>query len=267
VIASQRQWWSLPARRYRLANRIAFQFADCVIANSSAVGSSVPSRGAHRLPVAIIPNFVDDVAFAPWSDEQRSSMLRELGVPNDAIVIGVIANLSPVKDHATLLRAMAMLAPNWPSLHLVLVGDGECREALASLARTLDLERRVHFAGRRSNERNLHHLFDLSILCSLSEGFPNSIIEAMAAGKAVVATEVGGVAEAVVHGETGLLVPPSSPARLASALDELLRDPRRRATFGAAALDRARRQYQAAPVVGSLEALYERLLKAAGLSS
>src|SRR5205807_5494697 len=139
-------------------------------------------------------------------------------------------------------------------------GDGECRAALASLARTLGLEGRVHFAGQRPNEPNLHHLFDVSVLCSLSEGFPNSVVEAMAAARAIVATDVGGVAEAVADGESGLLVPPSNGERLAAAIDELLLDPKRRAMLGAAALERARRHYSAAGVLGSLEALYDRLL-------
>jgi glycosyltransferase involved in cell wall biosynthesis len=167
-----------------------------------------------------------------------------------------------VKDHATLLQAAARLAPRWPELRVVLVGDGECRHALESVARTLGLERRVHFAGRLPNEPNLHHLFDVSVLCSVSEGFPNSIVEAMAAARPVVATNVGGVADAVTDGETGLLVPPSNPERLAATIDELLLDPARRRALGAAARERARSRYRAAAVVASLEALYDRLLGA-----
>jgi glycosyltransferase involved in cell wall biosynthesis len=120
----------------------------------------------------------------------------------------------------------------------------------------------VHFAGVRPNEPNLHHLFDISVLCSLSEAFPNSIVEAMAAGKPVVATRVGGVGDAVVDGETGLLVPPRLPAALAAAIEQLLIEPERRREMGAAAARRARAQFHASRVLPTLESLYDRLLSA-----
>jgi len=114
----------------------------------------------------------------------------------------------------------------------------------------------------RPNEPNLHRLFDISVLCSLSEAFPNSIVEAMAAGKPVVATRVGGVVDAVIDGETGLLVAPREPAALAAAIEQLLTQPDRQREMGAAAARRARTQYHANRVLPALEALYERLLAA-----
>jgi glycosyltransferase involved in cell wall biosynthesis len=264
IIASRRWWRSLPAPRYRIANRLAFRLAHCVVANSPAVALSVQTEdGVPPERVAVVPNFVDDAAFGPLSTEGRAAMLSALGVPEGVLVVGVVANLSPVKDQGTLLRALALLGPRWPQVHVVLVGDGECRATLESLTRMLGLEERVHFVGRQPNEPNPHHLFDISVLCSLSEGFPNSIIEAMAAAKPVVATDVGGVADAVTDGETGLLVPPSNPERLAAAIEELLLDPDRRHALGAAGRDRARAHYHAGVVVQSLEALYDRLLEAA----
>jgi L-malate glycosyltransferase len=264
IIASRRWWRSAAARRYRVANTLAFRFAQCVVANSPAVALSLQTEdGVRPERIAVVPNFVDDAAFVPLSAEKRADRRRALGVPTDAFIVGVVANLSPVKDHGTLLQAVALLAPRRPELHAVLVGDGECRPALESLTRTLGLENRVHFVGRQPNEPNLHCLFDVSVLCSVSEGFPNSIIEAMAAGRPVVATNVGGVGDAVSDGETGLLVPPSKPCRLAAAIEELLLDPGRRCVFGAAARERARARYHSAIVVGSLERLYSRLLNAA----
>jgi glycosyltransferase involved in cell wall biosynthesis len=103
---------------------------------------------------------------------------------------------------------------------------------------------------------NPHHLFDVSVLPSLSEGFPNSLVEAMAAGRPVVATRVGGVPDAVADGVTGLLVPPATPALLAAALAELLADPARRAAMGAAGSARARALFHAGTVIPLLEAMY-----------
>jgi glycosyltransferase involved in cell wall biosynthesis len=263
IIASRRWWRSVYARRYRVANTLALRLAHCVVANSSAVALSLQTEdGVRPERIAVVPNFVEDAAFAPLSAAERWARLREVRVPVEALVVGVVANLSPVKDHGTFLRAMALLAPRWPELHAVLVGDGECRPALESLTRTLGLEARVHFAGRQPNEPNLHRLFDVSVLCSLSEGFPNSIVEAMAAARPVVATDVGGVSDAVQDGETGLLVPPSNPERLAAAIEALLLDPGRRCALGAAGRDYARAHYHAGAVVASLEALYDKLLAA-----
>jgi glycosyltransferase involved in cell wall biosynthesis len=264
IVASRRWWRSLPAQRYRLANTLAFRLADCVVANSPSVAWSLATEdGVRPERIAVVPNFVDESAFAPLSSEKRAAMLDVLGVPDHALVVGIVANLSPVKDHATLLRAAALLTPRWPWLRVVLVGDGECRAALEALTHTLGLGGRVHFAGLRPNTPNPHQLFDVSVLCSLSEGFPNSIVEAMAAARPVVATDVGGVADAVSDGQTGLLVPPSNPERLAAAIEELLVDPARRRTMGLAGRDHARTRYHADTVVPSLEALYDRLLGAA----
>jgi glycosyltransferase involved in cell wall biosynthesis len=261
IIASRRWWRSVYPWRYRVANTLALRLAHCVVANSPAVASSLQAEdGVRPERVAVVPNFVDDDAFAPLSAAERAARLRALCVPADALVVGVVANLSPVKDHGTFLRAVALLASRWPELHAVLVGDGECRPALESLARTLGLEARVHFAGRQPNEPNPHGLFDVSVLCSVSEGFPNSIVEAMAAARPVVATDVGGVSDAVVGGTTGLLVPPSNPGRLAAAIEDLLLDPGCRRALGAAGRDRARARYHAGAVVASLEALYDKLL-------
>jgi glycosyltransferase involved in cell wall biosynthesis len=138
---------------------------------------------------------------------------------------------------------------------------------LAQLARSLGIAGAVHFTGYLSNERNLHRLLEVSVLCSLSEGFPNAVIEAMAAGRPVVATNVGGIPDAVRDGETGVLVPPGNPDALAGAIELLLRDPERRRTLGGAAQRIARREYHVSTVMASLEALYDRLLRRAPLTA
>jgi glycosyltransferase involved in cell wall biosynthesis len=122
----------------------------------------------------------------------------------------------------------------------------------------------VIFAGSRPQHPSFHHLFDISALTSHREGFPNVIVEAMAAGRAVVSTTVGGVADAVVHGENGLLVPPGEPDALAAALEMLLNDPARRRGMGAAGRRLAEKRFSARPALNQLEALYETLAGGAG---
>ena len=164
--------------------------------------------------------------------------------------------LRPEKDLVSLVRAMALLAPRHPALHLLLVGRGPCDEALAAAARELGIADRVHFAGYQPAVPNPHQYLDISVLCSLHEGFPNAIIEAMAAARPVVATNVGGIPDAVAHGETGLLVEPSDPAALAAAIGRLVEDPGLRARLGEAGRERARADYRADAVLDALTALY-----------
>ena len=258
VIASKR-WWR-PEGPHQLANAVAFRFAHCVLANSDAVARSL--REMERVSprrIAVVPNFVDEPAFTPLPAAERARLLGELGVPDGAVVVGVVAGLRPVKDIHSLLAAVATLRGRWPALHVVLVGDGPLREQLATEARAMGLGDALHLAGHRPQEPNPHALLDVSVLCSLHEGFPNSVVEAMAAARPVVGTAVGGIPDAVVEGETGMLVPPQSPERLAAALDSLLVDPTRRTRMGEAGQRRARERYHATAVVPQLEELYETL--------
>jgi glycosyltransferase involved in cell wall biosynthesis len=264
VIASRRWWHTLNRRAHRVACAVGYRLADRVLANCDAVATSLVSD--EHVPasrVVVIPNFLDASAFEPVPEALRQERLATFGVPRDALVVGVVARLNPIKDHASLIRAIATLAARWPRLHLVVAGRGPTRESLERLAAELRLADRVHFVGLQPQQPNLHALFDLSVLPSLSEGFPNAVLEAMAAAAPVVATAVGGTRDAVVSGETGLLVPAADPRALASAIESLLGDPARRAMMGMAGRERAQRMYQAASVVPLLESLYESLARPA----
>ena len=117
VIASRR-WWTWPPRRaQRIVNSVASRFAHRVLANSRAIAEMLhDSERFPRARIAVIPNFVDDRTLAAFSPDQRASLLRQFGVPAGARVIGAVAGLNPIKDHATLLRAVALLSPRWPEL-------------------------------------------------------------------------------------------------------------------------------------------------------
>lgn len=256
VIASRRWWDSTPRRSHRLANRWTSRLAHYVTANSAAVGRLVVAEGIAESRLRVFPNFIEPEAFASEPDGWRRDALAALGVPEGAIVIGTVGRLEPVKDQATLLRAFARLTGAGASAHLVLVGDGSARASLEALARELGIKSRTHFAGARPSRPNSHQLFDIAALPSLSEGFPNSLVEAMAAGRAAVATPVGGVTEAITHGESGLLVPVSDPTALAAALQQLVDDPDERARLGAAARVRARLLFDRDAVITSLTEWY-----------
>ena len=261
VIASRRSWYSphLQGRILR-ANRVAYRFAHRVVGNSPSVSRLVESEGGVSASrIVTIPNFLDEESFEPLPAPERRRMLGELGVPEGAFVVGIIARLSPVKDHGPLLRAIASLRDRIPAVHCVLVGDGPEHASIEALASTLGIRDIVHLAGERTQPPNLHGLFDVSVLCSTTEAFPNSVLEAMAAARPVVATDVGGTPDAVHEGTTGLLVRPSDPSRLADAILRLYQEPALRAKLGNAARAAARAGYSADAVIGQVEALYTRL--------
>lgn len=261
VIASRRWLDDVPRASLRTANRYAYRLAHRVVANSETIGELLVDReGVSAERVTIIPNFVDESAFTPPKDAELRALRAELGVPSDATIVGCVAGLRPVKGHRTVIEAMALLRARWPALALVLIGDGPERERLEALTRQLDLTDVVHFVGARSNEPNPNYLFDISVLASRSEAFPNSIVEALAAGRPVVATRVGGIPDAVIDGENGLLVSPDDPAPLAAAIDDMVRNPERRAAMGRAGQQAARARFHVDRVIPQLESMYTQML-------
>lgn len=261
VLITSRRWWhGLPSAKLRIANTFAFRLSHCVLANSRAVAGSVRDfDGVAADRIAIVPNFADDSAFTKPAPGVLTALRLELGVPQGAFVVGAVARLVPVKDHATLLRAVARLRSRHDSIHVVLVGDGPSAGALRALASQLRLTDAVSFAGERAGAINYHRLFDVSVLCSLSEGFPNAIVEAMAAARPVIATAVGGNEDAVVGGSTGILVQPGSPEQLADAIAQLIENPEMGIAMGIRGQQLARAEFGAERVISSLESLYERL--------
>jgi glycosyltransferase involved in cell wall biosynthesis len=256
IIASRR--WGLQASRRGLAmvNRWSSMLAHRVLANSSGVASLLAREEVPQRKIVEIPNFLEENAFEGMNEEARVAQRRAWGLPDGTFAVGIVARLSPVKNHVLLLEAMAQLDGRF---HLVAVGDGASRTELEDLARRLGIESRVHFTGEVVAPYNLHQFFDVSVLCSLSEGFPNSLIEAMAAARPVVATPVGGVTDAVTHGVAGILVPVDDPVPLADALRMLEADPLLRVRLGQAGREAVRVKFRQDVVIEKLSALYETL--------
>ncbi len=173
--------------------------------------------------------------------------------PVSGPVIGSIGRLSPEKGLDVLLRALVEL----PGVTAVLVGDGPDRDELEQLALELDVADRAIFTGRVPESRAYFPVLDVYVLASRSEGLPLAVIEAMLASRPVVATDVGSVSEAIVDGETGLLVPPDDAAALAQAVRSLLDDPTRAAALGEAARARAVASFSAQAMARRYEALYD----------
>jgi glycosyltransferase involved in cell wall biosynthesis len=171
-----------------------------------------------------------------------------------------VARLSPVKDQATLLRAVARVVSEIPDFHLDIVGDGPSRVGLVSLTAELGLDTHVTFHGATDDVPRFLAGARLFVLSSISEGVPLTILEAMAAGLPVVSTDVGGVEEVVANQQTGLLVPPSDADALAGAMLELLLDSERSQRMGSAAQRRAQERFDAREMVRNYESLYHECL-------
>jgi glycosyltransferase involved in cell wall biosynthesis len=181
-------------------------------------------------------------------------------------VLALIANLIPYKGHADLLHALALVKQRLPrDWTMLCVGrDDGIGGALAALARDLGLARHLRWLGPRDDVPALLAASDIGLLCSHQEGFANSILEGMAARLPMVVTDVGGNGEAVCDGETGLVVPPRDPARLAEAIVALARDPARRRAMGAAGRRRVAAEFSIEACVSAYERLYEGLIAAPG---
>ena len=194
---------------------------------------------------------------APFLDPPDQVDARQrLGLPLDRSIVAIVARLVPVKDIGLFLRAMAKVSP--PTLAVV-VGDGELRSNLESESAALGLADRCRFLGWQKDVAAVYVAADVVALTSRNEGSPVSIIEAMAAGRPVVCTAVGGVPDVVRPG-TGVLVAPGDDTAFAAGVSALLADPARRAALGAAARQAVYPAYDAARLISDMTRLYDSLL-------
>jgi len=238
-----------------------------VTVNSKAVLEDVLARERIRSEkIRLIHNGV--AVEATPRPEEIAPFLRNLGLSPESraglSLIVCVANLIHYKGHQTLIEAMAEVVQALPNARLILVGrDGGMEAALRRRVTELNLERAVIFAGPQSALRPVYAAADLVVLASDEEGFSNVILEAMAAGRAIVATAVGGVPEAIEHGRQGLLVPPHDPTSLARAIIEALREAGLRARLGMAARERASGEFSLDRMLAAHEALYRECLQSA----
>ena len=247
-----------PAHRY--TDRIGFRLATGVLANSRMVGESVQKdEGIPGSKVAVIHNFVDDSLFSAPSE--RAFWRETFGLPDNALVIAIVAQLREEKNHTLLLEAFSTLAVVHHTAHLVIVGDGPERENIVNAIERLGLAPRVTMAGHVGQAWRVFSIADVSVLPSRHEGFPNSVVEAMAMGVPVVASDVGGIPDAIVDGTTGLLVPVGDVKALEGALSRMLTDEEFRKSAGCAARKRAAEDFRASVVIDRVEALYGRLIE------
>jgi glycosyltransferase involved in cell wall biosynthesis len=219
-------------QRYRAptywGNMLTFGRNDHVFAVSSEVQASmrypVLLGYLRKPPTEVLYHGLDPEARATWGSPD--GVREELGIPEDVAVVGTVGSLTPKKDHETLIRAAAELRRRVPGVRVILVGQGPLESRIRELIRDLDLERTVILAGYREDAARVAGALDVFVLSSRYEGLPISLLEAMASGRPVVATAVGGIPEVIGEGRGGVLVPPGDSQTLAAAIAGLLADAR-----------------------------------------
>lgn len=201
---------------------------DQVCGNSAAVIEDLISEGVTKDQARLIYNGVNLERFV--QPRSRATVRSDLSIPDDALVFVIVANLIPYKGHADLIKAFAKIQDLMlqPWVCLCVGRDDGIGSELHQEAVSLGLGKEICFLGSRQDVPDLLNAADIGVLCSHEEGFSNAILEGMAAKLPMVVTDVGGNAEAVVHGLTGLVVSPRAPDELADALLAVAQDPERR---------------------------------------
>jgi glycosyltransferase involved in cell wall biosynthesis len=209
--------------------------------------------------ITVICNGVDTSRYPQMVD--KTQVRAELGLSPNAQLIIVVATLKEQKGHRYLIDAMTSIAPRYPDVHVICVGDGSLRPALQSQLQNLNLTSQIHLLGNRYDIPRLLAASDLFVLPSLWEGLSMALLEAMATGLPIIATEVSGTAQVMIPDQTGLLVPPGDSSQLVQAIEQLITDPARATAMGAAAKQRVAETFSARKQAELHLALYRHLLQ------
>ncbi len=232
---------------------------------SEVAAVSEPTREVYSRITGIPPGRIqvvgNGVDIQRYQKPADARLREQLGIRAGDYVLGIVARLSPEKDHALLFRAFEKVLASVKNLRLLVIGDGAERANLEKLAAQLRIDHKIAFTGFRKDIPDLLALLDLFVLCSRTEGMPLTLLEAMAAGKAIVCSTVGGIPGILESGVNGLLVPPEDEARLAAALQSLIQDRSLAMRLGKQARRDAEQKYSIEKMVGDYEALYLKHVK------
>jgi len=244
--------------------RVLARMTDRIITVSPRLRQSLLAMGIGRPEqVEVVPLGLDLDRFLRMPKSQ-ANLRAWLDIPAGAPLLGIVGRLVPIKDHPTLLQALGRFPDGRQAPHLLVVGDGERREELQRLTHHLGLASRVHFLGWRDDLEAILGGLDVVICCSRNEGTPVALIEAMAAGVPVISTDVGGVGDLVVHGETGWLVPPGDVGALAWGIETLLGQPGLRRRLADTARPAAVQRHHITGLIHRMETLYADVLAEKG---
>lgn len=249
-----------------MVERTLDRLTDRYLVNCQAIADGLVGReGLPAEKMLVVHNGIDLTRLPAFVVDRRPARVA-LGFAPERRLVAQVGRLAPQKDYPTFLAAAATVAAEHADVDFLVVGEGGLRPELEERARQLGIADRVRFLGLRHDVPALLGAVDVFALTSLYEGLPNVVIEAMSAGAVAVATDVGGTAELVASGETGILIPPRDPAAAAAGIAGLLREPDALARMATAARRRIETDFGMDAMVRRTTAIYLDRLRAAGIA-
>ncbi|MEE9543044.1 MAG: glycosyltransferase [Thermodesulfobacteriota bacterium] len=265
VVATEHNVYKSYKRKRSIINRLLAKKTDRIIAVSGAVSDYICSRDSiDPAKVEVIYNGIEVDRFRVPTDEEKNKARVELGFDSSQTILGTVSRLSKQKGHTYLLKAMVSLSKSYPDLKLLIVGSGPLDSVLKAEAKELGLLGSVEFLGARRDIPVILEVLDLFVMPSLWEGFPVSLLEAFATGLSVVASNVGGVADAVEDRVSGMLVEPTDVDGLTDSISAVLNDKELRRKLGTNAREVVEERFSVSGMVGSLAKLYDDVLARRG---
>ncbi|MCD6219722.1 GT4 family glycosyltransferase PelF, partial [Candidatus Calescamantes bacterium] len=259
IIANEHNVDSWKRFSQRRMDRFLAKFTDKIIVVSNEVKKFyVNEVGIPDDKLEVIYNGVDLKRFEKDFDKKKKR--KELGLPLSSPLVGTIGRLQLQKDHKTFLKASSLILKKFPKVHFLIVGGGSLRKELENFTRNLKIEKNVHFLGERKDIEEILPLMDIFVLTSKREGFPITVLEAMACSIPVVATSVGGTPELIEEGKTGFLIPPENPHILSEAIINLLKNEELGKEMGKYGKERVK-SFSIEKMVEKTEFLYDKLLQ------
>lgn len=258
IISSRRELATWKRWYHRFLENLGNKFTDKVIACSEAAREfSLQTENLSQDKIITIYNGINLKEFYPRP--RNTQILNEFGFNETDNIIGMVTKFVEVKGHKTALEAIAKVTNVYSQIKCLLVGDGHLRKETEKRMKDLKLDKNVRFVGLRDDVTQILSIIDIFISTSLSESLPNTILEAMACGLPVVATNVGGIPEIVINAETGILVPSRDPSALAKAINILLENEQLREKMGQQGRKIVEEKFNLERMIKDYENLYEKL--------
>lgn len=242
----------------RTVVRFLLKSANKVIVLSKSLTEFAVKSGANPERIVVVSSGVDCSFLDPSKSEAVDGayeVRKKLGIRSDSIVVGYIGRIVPVKGLKYLVLAMNILKKKHPNAHLLIVGDGFEKAELQRMAKELGLN--AYFAGWAKNVLSFYAAIDIFVLPSFFEGLSNSLLEAMAMGKAIIATKVGGNKDIVLDGKNGFLVPTQNPHAISLKIDKLIESAQLRKTIGQFNRETAVKEFRWEKTVSKIEQVYK----------
>ena len=263
IIGTNHLWkrTTLALKFYAFLDSLILKRFDKVAAVSKPILQDMIKTGISATKSLVVPNGVDMNRFKINLDlDQIKAMKMSLGIHSNNIVIGMISSLSKEKGHENAISCFVKVVNDYPNIHLLIVGTGEEDSSLHQLAYENNVLDKITFTGRRNDIPEIHQVIDIFLLNSFAEGLPMALLEAMASGKAVIATDVGDVETAVVDNKTGLLISSNDMDELNDALRKLIPDGEKRFRFGQSAQRHISKHFSSVSMTAKYVELYRDML-------